>query len=327
MRYEELKDFIEGRMRMSHIYQPLLIKILVESGGSATVRQLALSFLGYDESQIRYYERTLKTMPIRVLSKHEVIKKEGDLVSLKVDKLSFEQKAELKKICEGKIQDYISRRGLSVWDYRLIDTDPVPDSLRYVVLTESKGRCALCGATRNERVLDVDHIIPRSLGGKTEYANLQVLCSKCNRSKRNKDKTDFRGLITDSRDEQCPFCQAQQNGSILHENELSIAIADKYPVSAGHTLVIPKRHFGDYLDISREELNACHDLIKFMERSLREEDSSIAGYNIGLNNGKDAGQTIGHLHFHLIPRRKDDTPNPLGGVRGVIPDKMHYRYG
>ena len=324
MKYDELKSFIEERMRMSHIYQPLLIKILVESGGSATVRQLALSFLGYDESQIRYYENTLKKMPIRVLSSHGIVKKDGDLVSLEIDKLSFEQKAELKKICEGKIQDYISKRGLSVWDYRLIDTDPISDSLRYNVLKESKGRCALCGATRNERVLDVDHILPRSLGGKTEYANLQVLCSKCNRSKRNKDKTDFRNLTKESFDAECPFCKVQNTEAILHENEHSFAILDKYPVTLGHTLIIPKRHVGSYFELSQYEVIDCHNLIKFIEKSLQEEDKKIVGFNIGLNNGKVAGQTIDHLHFHLIPRREGDTKNPRGGVRGVIPNKMNY---
>jgi len=324
MIYSDLKDFLENRMRMSHIYQPLLIKILIESGGSATVRQLALSFLGYDESQIRYYESTLKNMPIRVLSKHGVIKKEGDLVSLKTDKLSFEQKAELKKICEGKIQDYISSRGLSIWDYRLIDTDPVSDSLRYTVLKESGGRCALCGATRNERVLDVDHIIPRSLGGKTEYSNLQVLCSKCNRSKRNKDKTDFRSLITNSYNKNCPFCTVQKDNSLLHENEYSFAIKDLYPVTTGHILIIPKRHTANYLDLSQYEMISCHDLIKFIMRSLQEEDSTIKGFNLGVNNGLVAGQTIDHLHFHIIPRRPGDIKNPRGGVRGVIPNKMNY---
>lgn len=324
MKYNQLKEFIEDRMRMSHIYQPLMIKILIEAGGAATVRQLALSFLGYDESQIRYYEKTLKNMPIRVLSKHGVVKKEGELVSLQIDKLSFEQKAELKKICEGKIQDYISSRGLSVWDYRLIDTEPVPDSLRYIVLKESNGRCALCGATRNERVLDVDHIIPRSLGGKTEYSNLQVLCSKCNRSKRNKDKTDFRQLIHDSFDKDCPFCQVQKNGTILHRNQHALAFPDMFPVSTGHTLIIPERHVSDYIELSQHELVACHDLIRFIQRSLQEEDPEIKGFNIGLNNGEVAGQSIAHLHFHLIPRRKGDTPRPLGGVRGVIPGKMGY---
>jgi len=74
----------------------------------------------------------------------------------------------------------------------MLDKDPVPDSLYYRILKESGGRCALCGATKKERPLHVDHIVPRSKDGKTEYDNLQVLCQKCNLAKGNKDSTDFR---------------------------------------------------------------------------------------------------------------------------------------
>jgi ATP adenylyltransferase len=193
--FEELKDFLTKQMRMSHIYQPLLIKNLLESGGLATVRQLAVNFAAQDESQVLFYEKRLKEMPIRVLSSHGVIEKQGELVTLKIDKLSLQQRAELEQICFDKIQKYIASKGLAIWDYRLLDDNPIPDSLRYRVLMEAKGRCALCGATRDETVLDVDHIIPRNKGGKTVYENLQVLCAKCNRSKQDKDDTDFRNLI------------------------------------------------------------------------------------------------------------------------------------
>ncbi len=320
MTFDNLKTFLESKMKMSHIYQPLLIKLLVESDGSATIRQLALQFLGYDESQVRYYEKTLINMPIKVLSKHDVVERDKNLVSLNVVKLTFVQKAELKKICEQKIQEYIQKRGLSVWDYRLIDNDPMPDSLRYRVLKDGKGICALCGASKNERVLDVDHIIPRSLGGKTEYSNLQLLCSKCNRSKGNKDNTDFRDNPVDKVDS-CPFCLPED---IIIENSLSLAIYDKYPVTIGHVLIIPKRHFTDYFEVTQKELIAINDLIRILKSMITEKDKKINGFNIGVNSGESAGQTISHLHFHLIPRRSGDVDNPKGGVRGVIPEKMNY---
>lgn len=89
MTFEELKDFLNKQMRMSHIYQPLLIKNLLESGGLATVRQLAVSFAAQDESQVLFYEKRLKEMPIKVLSGHGVIEKDGELVTLKIGKLNF----------------------------------------------------------------------------------------------------------------------------------------------------------------------------------------------------------------------------------------------
>lgn len=324
MTYKELKDFIEHKMRMSHIYQPLLIRTLVDLGGFATVRHLAMTFLGNDESQIQYYERRLKEMPVKVLSKHNVIVKENELIRLNVKKLSLVQKAELKKICEAKMQEFISSRGLSVWDYRLLDYSQASDTLRYQVLKEGGGHCALCGATVNDRMLDIDHIIPRSKGGKTEYSNLQVLCSRCNRSKRNLDDTDFRSLVRESLDPECEFCKMIDSDELLIENDYGIVTLDKYPVTKGHSLIIPKRHYSDFFRTSSNELNGLYDLLKIRKKQLAEEFPRIDDFNVGVNVGQTAGQTIFHVHLHLIPRRKGDAENPRGGVRGVIPNKQNY---
>ena len=324
MNFESLKEFLLSKMKLSHIYQPLVIKTLVDAGGSATIRQLAITFLSHDESQILYYEKRLKEMPIRVLKNHGVIDKDGDLVSLTVPRLNLQEQAEIKRICEEKMQQYIVSRGLAIWDYRLLDDTPIPDLIRYRVLKEAKGRCSLCGATKDERPLDIDHIIPRSQGGKTEYANLQVLCSKCNRSKRDADSTDFRNLMGLAFDETCTFCNYARGDEKLIENEYAFARIDKYPVTDGHTLMIPKRHFSDYFEITKVEQDAISDLLRIRRRDLMDEDSKIQGFNVGVNSGKAAGQTIFHCHVHLIPRRKADLEDPRGGVRGVIPVKMKY---
>ena len=93
MTYEELADFIENKMSMSHVYQPVLIRSLVNAGGHATIRQLAQAFLVQDESQLLYYEKRIKDMPFKVLKKHGIVERQGDLVSLTTRKLSLEQKA------------------------------------------------------------------------------------------------------------------------------------------------------------------------------------------------------------------------------------------
>ncbi len=108
------------------------------------------------------------------------------------------------------------------------------------------------------------------------------------------------------------------------ENELVYAIRDSFPVTPLHTLIIPKRHVSSYFDLSPEELLACNDAIKKLEVAIRKEDSSVEGFNVGVNIGETAGQTIFHCHIHLIPRRKDDVPNPKGGVRHLIPGKGFY---
>ena len=100
MTFKELYDFIDNKMRMSHIYQPLLIKTLVEADGSATVRQLAQQFVLEDESQLQYYENTIKKMPVKVLKNHGIVSNQDSLISLNVKKITFKEKAQLKRICE-----------------------------------------------------------------------------------------------------------------------------------------------------------------------------------------------------------------------------------
>jgi ATP adenylyltransferase len=324
MDFQNLIDFIDNRMRMSHIYQPLMLRILVEAGGTATIRQLAHGFLAQDESQLRYYESRIRQMPLPVLKKRGVISHDGELVTLNCGKLTFEQKAQAMMSCEKRLQRFIIERGLDLWGYRLLDTDPIPGSLRYQVLKESGGRCSLCGATKKERPLDVDHIIPRSKGGKTEYDNLQVLCSLCNQDKGNKDNTDFRSNIPSNSVPDCKFCYQNIKNRVIHEWESMVAVKDGYPVTKGHTLVIPKRHVLEYFDLSDAERRDADHLLNLMKQKLAKNDPSITGYNIGTNNGESAGQTIFHVHYHLIPRRNGDTENPRGGVRGVIPGKRAY---
>src|SRR3989339_562828 len=267
MGFTELKTFIIEKMKLSHLYQPLLIKELVENGGKATIRQLAVSFLKNDESQIQYFEKRLKDMPIKILSKHGIIERKDDLIELKTGKLSFQELAEIKMLCEEKVYKFVSQKGLGIWDYRFLDSEYVSDSLRYRVLKEAKGVCALCGCTKDTRPLDVDHIIPRSKGGKTVYENLQVLCSKCNRSKNNKDDSDFREIVANQIDNDCIFCNIKSS-KVVTENEYAVEIEDSYPVSKHHSLVIPKRHFGDFFDISQSELSSIYDLLKIYKKSL-----------------------------------------------------------
>jgi diadenosine tetraphosphate (Ap4A) HIT family hydrolase len=121
----------------------------------------------------------------------------------------------------------------------------------------------------------------------------------------------------------CPFCEIPKN-IIIKENDLSIAVYDKYPVNKGHILIITKRHVIDYFDASEEEKSSLFNLMEKCKKFL-DKEYKPDGYNIGLNCGTDAGQTIMHLHLHLIPRYKNDIDDPTGGVRGVIPEKRIYR--
>ncbi len=192
MKAKELEQFLKNKMRMSHIYQPLLIRALLNSGGKATLRQLALEFLEQDESQILYYEKKIKKMPVQKLRKHGVIKIDGYLIALNLEKIPYEDRAALRALCEEKISEYLKSRGLSVWDYRMLDDSGVTGSLRHRVLERANGRCELCGAAVTDTPIDVDHIIPRSKGGATDFENRQALCYRCNRGKGNRSQINYR---------------------------------------------------------------------------------------------------------------------------------------
>lgn len=120
----------------------------------------------------------------------------------------------------------------------------------------------------------------------------------------------------------CPFC-ALPPERVLARDGLALAFRDAYPVSPGHTLVIPVRHVASFFDITPSERTAMFALLEAAKEQLHSEFSP-AGYNIGINDGIAAGQTVGHLHVHLIPRYTGDRPDPRGGVRWVIPEKADY---
>lgn len=120
----------------------------------------------------------------------------------------------------------------------------------------------------------------------------------------------------------CPFCNLD-NSRIIQANTHAIAIFDGYPVSPGHCLIIPKRHLASFFEATREEQTAILDLLTEMHAFLQKEHNPD-GFNIGINDGSAAGQTVMHLHIHLIPRYAGDMPDPRGGVRWIFPDKAVY---
>lgn len=120
----------------------------------------------------------------------------------------------------------------------------------------------------------------------------------------------------------CPFCDTLSLKIIL-ENDQAIAFYDKYPVQRGHLLIVPKRHVATYFDATDEEIMAIHELIK-KGKELLDREYSPDGYNIGVNVGEYGGQTVMHLHVHLIPRYKGDIDDPRGGIRKAIPNLVPY---
>ena len=121
----------------------------------------------------------------------------------------------------------------------------------------------------------------------------------------------------------CIFCNISPK-RIVHEYKHFNVIRDVFPVTPLHSLIITKRHVVSYFQCSKAELEEIPMILDTQRTELKYLDNQITGYNIGMNIGEDAGQSIFHCHIHIIPRREDDTPNPRGGIRGVIPEKQNY---
>jgi diadenosine tetraphosphate (Ap4A) HIT family hydrolase len=149
------------------------------------------------------------------------------------------------------------------------------------------------------------------------------ICSRCNRAKGNRDTRDLRRPMRD-RDLDCPFCETSIAADTVEANELAFAIRDHYPVTAGHMLVMPRRHVQDGLSMTEAERQAVNDLLRVLSQELRRDDATIEGFTIRENVGAAAGQTVMHAHIHLIPRRAGDVEDPTGGIRGVIPGNARY---
>jgi diadenosine tetraphosphate (Ap4A) HIT family hydrolase len=125
--------------------------------------------------------------------------------------------------------------------------------------------------------------------------------------------------------ENCIFCNKTNCVVILKTKHFFVIRDTAYPVTKHHTLVITNRHVADFFELTKEEMIELNEILKSQKEELKKIDKEISGFNVGVNIGKDAGQSIMHCHLHLIPRRKGDIEDPAGGVRGVIPEKQKYK--
>lgn len=123
--------------------------------------------------------------------------------------------------------------------------------------------------------------------------------------------------------EGCVFCGGIEKDRVLFETRKWIAMYDKYPVSKGHVLLIPKEHYETFFDLPEQLTNSIQYWIKLI-KDILDDKYHPSGYNIGVNCGKSSGQTVMHCHIHIIPRYDGDVEDPRGGVRGVIPSKQKY---
>jgi hypothetical protein len=153
---------------------------------------------------------------------------------------------QLLELCRQRLDAFREQRGEELFAHRSRHRTPISGSIKVRVLTRAKGRCECCGAHEHQRALEVDHIVPKNQGGSVELSNLQALCFRCNAGNSDgclptqEGSTDFRGLQASygRREAGCVFCALEASGRVLLENELALCIADAYPVTPGHSLVL-----------------------------------------------------------------------------------------
>lgn len=129
--------------------------------------------------------------------------------------------------------------------------------------------------------------------------------------------------LVEPAENQCPFCRRLTSGGFLAENDSAVAFPDAFPLTPGHSLVVPRRHEPGFFDLSAAEQDALWGLLHVVH-GLVERTHHPDGYNVGANVGEAGGQTVGHVHIHLIPRYTGDVDDPRGGIRWIIPAKARY---
>ena len=319
MDYEDLVDLISHRMPFSDIDQPRLILVLLNKGGVATVGEIANAFVA--QQYLRCEER-IRRVTLPAFEPYPFIQRRGEDLRLDTTALTDQDISKLRALCEQRIESLRqppeNESSLDQPEQRTT----IPDSLRYKVLSRACGRCELCGISSDERLLRIDHIIAPTRGGNGAMDNLHALCTTCQKGKDVITDEESR-VDTPQYDPGCKFCWQREKWSVYRHGTVW-AHRDGHPVSDGHHLVIPVRHTDDFFTMTDRERRDANTLIGALRSKLLAEDASIEGFNVGMNCGAEAGQSIFHAHWHLIPRRKNDSKAKKGGIRGVIPERADY---
>jgi hypothetical protein len=177
--FKRLSEFISTKMRMSHIYQPVMIRELLVRGGAASVDEIAASLLAHDPSQVEYYGLRTKNMVGKVLTNNgitEVIKSGRNITGYEIpeaENLNPSERDKLIEACDIAIAKFLRKRGDQIWSHQSTASGYISGTLRYEVLKSAKFRCVLCGTSAEEKALEVDHILPRSQGGSDDEVTLR----------------------------------------------------------------------------------------------------------------------------------------------------------
>ena len=179
MSYASLHEFVNQKMSMSHIYQPVMLMPLLDSGGRSNQSDIARALLSHDQSQIEYYTKITNNMVGKVLRKHGIVERDRATKTYNLvgyDDLTPEQVQILVKLCERRLEAFLESRGRMSFDHRRKSAGYISGTVKYEILKRTRFRCELCGISADVKALEVDHTLPRNHGGSDDPSNLQSLC-------------------------------------------------------------------------------------------------------------------------------------------------------
>lgn len=283
MDYSELEQFIHKKMRMTHVYQPLMIKTLLKSGSlTAAVEDIARSFVNEDIPVLEYYKKIVKRWPHITLTSHNVVEYDRRRKSyrLLLDLNTSQSRINrLVELCDLRLKEFIDQDRW-IRTRRQQAARSSPGGFRYDILAKSKGRCVACGIKSTEALLHVDHIIPLARDGSNAYENLQALCGRCNQQKRDRDDTDFllwHKQMQFSKNPKCRLCNGRHK---TLDNRLAYAVID--PSSSDYaSFVTPVRHVRSLVDMIPAEKQLClmlvDQIIENVKRDFPKTEFDVTG--------------------------------------------------
>ena len=307
MDYDEMAGFVRRTMKMTSVYQPILIRTLIESGGEATDRDIARAFLGEDKRQLEYYTRIAKRWPRQVLEKHGVVRyRKGarggsGTFTLNLEGATEKQRRRIAEMCNQRLEDYVDRetRGMPMFD-RAGRQPAASDAARGAALARSGGMCAACSTPLHMASTRFEYIVPPGMGGGADDpSNLQALCVVCGISRRDRNALEF--LLVRNRllfRKECYLCGMRESADL--RNELAVAVPAGRATYEDHWIVAPKSHVPSFEDMLPAERHFCMDLIEPAKVRMRQAGYMGRGFSVSMRDAA-AGGGRGHFGIDVVP--------------------------
>lgn len=305
MDYDGMAHFVRHTMDMRNVYQPIMIRALVESGGKATDADIARAFMGEDRARLEHYVRVAKRWPRQVLESHGVVKYERGargkrgVFTLSLEGATEEQRRRIAELCNSRLEEYIEEEIKNMPHLDGLRGHPaVTDEVKDEVLEKSGGMCAACNTRLGRATTRINHIIPPSIGGGSDDpANLQALCAVCNLARSDRNALEL--VMVRNRlkyRKGCYLCGRRESADL--GNELAVAVPAMRPAAEHHWIVAPKSHVSRFDEMLPAERHFCMDLIEPAKERMRGAGCGGCEFSVSMREGAAGGG--GHFGIDVV---------------------------